>query len=69
GRTEGQAMAAARAVVTVLVVRGIAVPDNVRERVHACTDLDTLDQWIRRATTATTAADVFDPGPRHDGPH
>src|SRR6185436_5075084 len=35
GRTEGRAEEAARNVLTVLRVRGIAVPDDVRERILA----------------------------------
>lgn len=68
GRAEGQAIAA-RTVLAVLAVRGLAVHDHVRERVHACTDLDTLEQWTVRAatvTTATTATDIFDTDPRQN---
>ncbi len=46
------------AVLTVLDARGIKVPDAVREQILACTDLDLLDTWLRRAVTVSTAEDV-----------
>jgi hypothetical protein len=55
----GEARGEARAVLTVLDGRGVAVPDDVRERVLACTDLAQLDAWLRRAGTATTIDDVI----------
>lgn len=36
----------------VLDARGVAVPDDVRARVSACTDLDQLETCIRHAATA-----------------
>ncbi|WP_422771007.1 hypothetical protein ACN28C_30890 [Plantactinospora sp. WMMC1484] len=56
GETRGEA----RAVLTVLEGRGVAVPAEVRERVLACTDLAQLDTWLRRAGNATTVDDVID---------
>jgi hypothetical protein len=49
----------ARAVLTVLEARGVAVPAEVRERILACTDLAQLDRWLHRASTATTVDDVL----------
>jgi hypothetical protein len=59
GKAEGTAHGEARAVLTVLDARGVAVPDDVREQVLACTDLAQLDTWLRRAGTATTIDDVL----------
>ncbi|OHV36645.1 MULTISPECIES: hypothetical protein [Pseudofrankia] len=59
GRAEGEALGAGRMLLTVLEERGINVPDDVRGRVHSCTDLDQLDTWFRRAITATTIDDVI----------
>jgi hypothetical protein len=53
-----EARGEARAVLAVLVARGLAVTDEIRSRVLACTDIPTLDQWITRAATAATAEDV-----------
>ncbi|MFC0863352.1 hypothetical protein ACFHYQ_13720 [Sphaerimonospora cavernae] len=59
GRTEGRAEGEARAVLTVLQVRGVAVSDTDRARITGCTDLDRLDEWARRAVTATSTAELF----------
>jgi hypothetical protein len=58
GEARGEARGKARAVLAVLAARGLAVSDEIRSRVLACTDLSTLDRWIARAATASTADDV-----------
>lgn len=58
GKEIGEARGEGRAVLTVLEARGVAVPDDVRDRILGCTDLGQLDRWLRRALTATTAEDV-----------
>ncbi|MGQ0631483.1 MAG: hypothetical protein ACT4P1_10600, partial [Sporichthyaceae bacterium] len=60
GEAEGEAKGEAKAVLAFLGARGIDVPDDVRARINSCTDLDQLDAWVRRATTATTADDLFE---------
>jgi post-segregation antitoxin (ccd killing protein) len=60
GRTEGRLEEAARAVLTVLRVRGVSVSDSVRERILAEKDPARLDRWLERATLAASAAEVFD---------
>ncbi len=55
-RAEGRA----NAVLTVLRVRGIALPDAVREQILAERDLQRLEQWHERAIVATSIADVID---------
>ncbi|MGH3810551.1 MAG: hypothetical protein ACRDRU_28825, partial [Pseudonocardiaceae bacterium] len=57
GRAEGEAKGEAKAVLAFLDARGITVSDDVRARIAACTDLDQLDTWVRRAATATTSQD------------
>lgn len=57
---EGKAEGEARAVLSVLATRGIDVPDEIRTRITECTDVDQLDTWVRRATTATSVDDLFD---------
>jgi hypothetical protein len=56
---EGRAEGEARMILRVLAVRGLQVPDDVRERVLSCTDLAQLDRWGDRAVTAATVEDVF----------
>lgn len=59
GLTEGEAKGEAKALLTVLATRGIDVPDEVRERITGCMDLDQLETWISRAVTATSIDEVF----------
>ncbi|MEV4458930.1 hypothetical protein [Microbispora sp. NPDC049633] len=59
GREEGRAEGEARAVLTILDVRDIPVSDADRDRITACTDLERLDEWARRAVTVTSAAELF----------
>jgi hypothetical protein len=60
GRTEGRTEGQANAVLTVLRVRGIAVPDPARLRILAQTDPARLERWLEQAITATSVADVID---------
>jgi hypothetical protein len=46
-------------VLTVLEARGVRVPGAVRDQILACTDMDQMDVWLRRAVTATTIDDVL----------
>lgn len=55
GRAEGEA----RAVLGVLEVRGISVPDAARERIMHCTDLEQLETWVRQAVTVSTIEELF----------
>ena len=59
GRDEGRVEEAARAVLTVLRVRGIAVSDAARERVLAQKDTTRLEQWLENAAVATSAEEVL----------
>lgn len=49
----------AEALLRVLALKQIEVPDAVRQRVMDCQDRAQLDAWLTRAVTATTLADVF----------
>jgi hypothetical protein len=60
GRTEGRAEANARAVLTVLRVRGIAVSDAERERILTEKDPAQLERWHERAILAASVAEVLD---------
>jgi hypothetical protein len=59
GRDEGQAQRAAEDVLAVLAERGIDVPEDARERINGCGDLEILRHWLRRAVTAPAAEDIF----------
>jgi hypothetical protein len=58
GRNEGRAAA----LIAFLLTRGLEVPDQVRGRITACSDLATLDRWIARAVTAASADEVVREG-------
>lgn len=59
GRAEGRAQASADAILLVLEQRGIAVPDDVRDRVTGCDAPETLRAWLMRAVTADSAEEIF----------
>lgn len=58
GEAEGKAEGKAEDILTVLLARGIPVSETIRARILGCSDLDTLDAWLRRAAVASTAAAV-----------
>ena len=60
GRVEGRAEARADDVLTVLRIRGIAVPDAARARILAEKDLQRLKRWHERAVLASSLAEVID---------
>jgi hypothetical protein len=60
GITEGRAEEAARAVLTVLRVRGLVVPDSARERILAQKDPERLERWLEKAAVASSVAAVLD---------
>jgi hypothetical protein len=55
-RAEGRA----DALLTVLRVRGIAVPDVARERILAQKDLEQMKRWLEKAAVASSIAEVID---------
>jgi hypothetical protein len=59
GEAQGEAKAHARDVLTVLRVRGIAVPDAARERILAERDPARLERWHERAILAGSIAEVL----------
>nr|WP_323180685.1 hypothetical protein [Streptomyces atratus] len=59
GRAEGRAEGVAKSILLLLAQAGIDAPDEARERITGCTDLDTLNRWLLRAPTAATVEDVF----------
>jgi predicted transposase YdaD len=60
GRAEGRAEGEARALLTVLRGRGIAVPDAARERILAERDRARLERWLEKAGTAATVAELLE---------
>jgi hypothetical protein len=60
GLNKGRTEEAARAVLTVLQARGLAVPDAVRERILAQKDPERLERWLEKAAVAASATAVLD---------
>jgi hypothetical protein len=56
----GRAEEAARAILIVLRVRGIAVPDAAREQILAQKDPEQLERWLEKAIVAVSLSDVLD---------
>jgi hypothetical protein len=50
----------ARAMLTMLRARGIAVPEAVRDRILAEKDPKQLERWLEKAATAASIAEVLD---------
>lgn len=59
GRADGLVQGRAASIVDLLEVRGIPLAPPLRQRITACTDLDVLARWLRRAATAAVAEEVF----------
>ncbi|WP_234354572.1 hypothetical protein [Streptomyces sp. NRRL WC-3618] len=59
GEAKGKAKGGGKGILLVLEVRGISVPDDVRERITTCTDLDRIDTWLERSRTVACAEDLF----------
>ncbi|UQA54586.1 hypothetical protein [Polyangium aurulentum] len=58
GTAKGLAEGKANSILTVLAARCIPVSDALRARILKCTDLDTLDTWLRRAVVVSSASAV-----------
>lgn len=57
---DARAEARAKDVLTVLRVRGIAVPDGARQRIQSQRDPEQLERWLEKAIVATSIGDVLD---------
>jgi predicted transposase YdaD len=63
GLAEGRAEGLAQALLTILAVRGVAVPEAARERILGTQDPETLDRWLLRAGTAISLEEVLTKDP------
>ncbi|MFI0357075.1 hypothetical protein [Actinomadura sp. 9N407] len=59
GQALGEAKGEAKSVLLVLHARGISVPNDIRDRVTDCADLDQLERLVQRAATIDAAEDLF----------
>jgi len=60
GHVERGAAMLANAVLAVLQARDVAVPDTIRDRILAMTNVELLERWLERAAVATSIGDVLD---------
>src|SRR5262249_6446027 len=60
GEAKGVAKGTARSLLTVLRVRGIAVPDAIRKRILAQKDPERLERWLEKAAVASSITAVID---------
>lgn len=60
GLAQGRSQEAARNLLSVLRVRGIAVPDAARERILAETDPERLEHWLEKAVVAASVNEIID---------
>ncbi|MFD9881821.1 hypothetical protein ACFWZT_10190 [Streptomyces alboflavus] len=63
GRAEGKVEARVSMILRALEMRGVDVPEDVRERITACTDPYTLSLWFDQSLTVTSVDGLF--GPTH----
>lgn len=59
GKAEGKREAKIESIMTLLNLRGIAIPLNVRDLITATTDEQLLEVWFERATNADSIDDLF----------
>jgi predicted transposase YdaD len=59
GEARGKARGKAEDILVVFEQRGIDADDKSRELIESCTDLDTLNGWLRRAFKVDKASDLF----------
>lgn len=64
GMERGEVRGRVQSLLRVLEARKLTLTDAERATRLACADLKTLDRWITRAATCTTAAAVFAPPQR-----
>jgi len=59
GREEGEVAGQAKALLAVLESRGMRISKKVRAHILACTDIDQIDAWLRKATSVASADELF----------
>jgi hypothetical protein len=61
GLQEGLQKGEVEALLEVLDARGLEVDEAAREQIRACTELSQLKLWLRKAVTARSVQELFDP--------
>ncbi|MDA0632708.1 hypothetical protein OUY22_04710 [Nonomuraea sp. MCN248] len=60
GEAKGKAKGEAQAVLLVLETRGLRPSEDERQRVMSCTDIGTLERWLRRAVLVDSVGKLFE---------
>ncbi|AKT37650.1 hypothetical protein [Chondromyces crocatus] len=63
GREKGSLQAKAQAVMAIFEARSLVVPAELRERIFASTNLNELEQWIRRAVLIDDPSELLSGAP------
>jgi hypothetical protein len=59
GREEGEAAGQAKALLAVLESRGMRISQKARTRILACTDIEQIDAWLRKAASVASVDELF----------
>jgi hypothetical protein len=59
GVQQGEARDKATSILSILAARGIAIAAGVRSRILSCDNVATIDAWLTRALTASSADSLF----------
>jgi len=59
GEASGSIKAKVAAILAILAARGVLLSQEVSARIEGCKDAATLDRWIARAATVTSAEEIF----------
>jgi hypothetical protein len=63
GHKEGLQEGESKALLKLLEARGIAVDEESRQRIVACTDLEQLERWLVKALSVRSLHELFEPEP------
>lgn len=68
GEAKGEARGEAKAILRFLGARGVSVPQEARDRIADCIDLDLLNRWLDRTPHVESVDELFaeDAGPAAD---
>ena len=60
GEARGEVRCEAKAILKILLGRGLIVAPQEQERILHCQDEGTLDRWLQRALTARSTSEVLE---------
>lgn len=60
GKTEGRAEGKAEAVLTILAQRGLPMTARQRREIRGCTELATIDRWLKRALSVASVDELLE---------